>query len=90
MVSQVLILMAIYAFLIVSSLKNIKDLQEGRRNHELITILLMTVVILISLICSWVQPSWNFTGLYSFVISGYYFSVLYKKREAIEKLDEVR
>ncbi|RKW09187.1 MAG: lipopolysaccharide cholinephosphotransferase, partial [Catonella sp.] len=34
---------------IVSSLKKYKkDLQEGRHNHELITILLMTVVILIS------------------------------------------
>ena len=75
---------------IISSLKKYKkDLQEGRRNHELITILLMTVVILISnLFLSSTFYGISLQGCILFVISGYYFSVLYKKRDGYRKLDE--
>ena len=75
---------------IVSSLKKYKkDLQEGRHNHELITILLITVVILISnLFLSSTFYGISLLGFILFVISGYYFSVLYKKRDGYRKLDE--
>ena len=68
---------------IVSSLKKYKkDLQEGRHNHELITILLITVVILISnLFLSSTFYGISLLGFILFVISGYYFSVLYKRDE---------
>lgn len=75
---------------IISSLKKYKkDLQEGRHNHELITILLMTVVILISnLFLSSTFYGISLLGCILFVISGYYFSVLYKNRDGYRKLDE--
>lgn len=75
---------------IISSLKKYKkDLQEGRHNHELITILLMTVVILISnLFLSSTFYGISLLGCILFVISGYYFSVLYKNRDDYRKLDE--
>ena len=75
---------------IISSLKKYKkDLQEGHHNHELITILLMTVVILISnLFLSSTFYGISLLGCILFVISGYYFSVLYKNRDGYRKLDE--
>ena len=77
------------AFIISSLKKYKKDLQEGRHNHELITILLMTVVILISnLFLSSTFYGISLQGCILFVISGYYFSVLYKKRDGYRKLGE--
>ena len=77
------------SFIISSFKKYKKDLQEGRHNHELITILLMTVVILISnLFLSSTFYGISLLGCILFVISGYYFSVLYKNRDGYRKLDE--
>ena len=86
-----LIPMAIFmlSFIFSSLKKFIKDRREGRQNNELISILLMTVVILISnLFLSSTFYGISLLGCILFVISGYYFSILYKKRDGYRKLDE--
>ena len=77
------------SFIFSSFKKFKKDLQEGRHNYELISILLMTVVILISnLFLSSTFYGISLLGCILFVISGYYFSVLYKRRDGYRKLSE--
>ena len=75
---------------ILSILKKLKrHITDGQHNHELISIILMTVVILISnLFLSSTFYGISLLGCILFIISGYYFSVLSKKREGYRKLDE--
>ena len=85
------ITMAVFvlSFIFYSVKKFKKDLQEGKHNHELISILLMTVVILISnLFLSSTFYGISLLGCILFIISSYYFSVLHKNREDYRKLDE--
>lgn len=79
----------VLSFIFYSVKKFKKDLQEGKHNHELISILLMTVVILISnLFLSSTFYGISLLGCILFIISSYYFSVLHKNREDYRKLDE--
>ena len=79
----------VLSFIFYSVKKFKKDQQEGKHNHELISILLMTVVILISnLFLSSTFYGISLLGCILFIISSYYFSVLHKNREDFRKLDE--
>jgi probable phosphotransferase licD4 len=79
----------VLSFIFYSVKKFKKDQQEGKHNHELISILLMTVVILISnLFLSSTFYGISLLGCILFIISSYYFSVLHKNREDYRKLDE--
>lgn len=79
----------VLSFIFYSVKKFKKDLQEGKHNHELISILLMTVVVLISnLFLSSTFYGISLLGCILFLISSYYFSVLHKNREDYRKLDE--
>lgn len=85
------ITMAIFmlSFIFSSTKKFVKEWKDGEHNHELISVLLMTSVILISnLFLSSTFYGISLQGCILFVIAGYYFSIIYKNREGYRKLDE--
>ena len=75
---------------IISSLRKFKkDKDEDRVDPELVSGLLMTVVILISnLFLSSTFYGISLLGCILFMISGYYFSVISKKRDGYRQLNE--
>lgn len=75
---------------IISSLRKFKkDKDEDRVDPELVSGLLMTVVILISnLFLSSTFYGISLLGCILFMISGYYFSVISKKRDGYRRLSE--
>ena len=77
------------SFILLSLKKFKKDKDENRVDNELVSGLLMTVVILISnLFLSSTFYGISLLGCILFMITGYYFSVISKKREGYRKLDE--
>ena len=77
------------SFIFASLRKFKKDKEEDRIDHELVSGLLMTVVILISnLFLSSTFYGISLLGCILFIISGYYFSVISKKRDGYRRLSE--
>ena len=77
------------SFILLSLKKFKKDKDENRVDNELVSGLLMTVVILISnLFLSSTFYGISLLGCILFMITGYYFSVISKKKDGYRKLDE--
>ena len=77
------------SFIFASLRKFKKDKEEDRIDPELVSGLLMTVVILISnLFLSSTFYGISLLGCILFMISGYYFSVISKKRDGYRRLSE--
>ena len=77
------------SFILLSLKKFKKDKDENRVDNELVSGQLMTVVILISnLFLSSTFYGISLLGCILFMITGYYFSVISKKKDGYRKLDE--
>ena len=77
------------SFICASIKKFLKDKKDKITDNELISGLLMTVVILISnLFLSSTLYGISLLGCILFMISGYYFSVISKKRDGYRRLSE--
>jgi probable phosphotransferase licD4 len=77
------------SFIWVSIKKFLKDKKDKITDNELVSGLLMTVVILISnLFLSSTLYGISLLGCILFMISGYYFSVISKKRDEYRQLNE--
>ena len=77
------------SFICASIKKFLKDKKDKITDNELISGLLMTVVILISnLFLSSTLYGISLLGCILFMISGYYFSVISKKRDGYRQLNE--
>ena len=77
------------SFIWVSIKKFLKDKKDKITDNELVSGLLMTVVILISnLFLSSTLYGISLLGCILFMISGYYFSVISKKRDGYRRLSE--
>lgn len=77
------------SFILASIKKFLKDKKDKITDNELVSGLLMTVVILISnLFLSSTLYGISLLGCILFMISGYYFSVISKKRDGYRRLSE--
>ena len=77
------------SFIWASIKKFLKDKKDKITDNELVSGLLMTVVILISnLFLSSTLYGISLLGCILFIISGYYFSVIFKKRDGYRQLNE--
>ena len=77
------------SFIWASIKKFLKDKKDKITDNELVSGLLMTVVILISnLFLSSTLYGISLLGCILFMISGYYFSVIFKKRDGYRQLNE--
>ena len=77
------------SFISASIKKFLKDKKDKITDNELVSSLLMTVVILISnLFLSSTLYGISLLGCILFMISGYYFSVISKKRDGYRRLSE--
>ena len=77
------------SFIWASIKKFLKDKKDKITDNELVSALLMTVVILISnLFLSSTLYGISLLGCILFLISGYYFSVISKKRDGYRQLNE--
>lgn len=77
------------SFILASIKKFLKDKKDKITDNELVSGLLMTVVILISnLFLSSTLYGISLLGCILFIISGYYFSVISKKRDGYRQLNE--
>ena len=77
------------SFILASIKKFLKDKKDKITDNELVSGLLMTVVILISnLFLSSTLYGISLLGCILFMISGYYFSVISKKRDEYRQLNE--